>query len=125
MLFQPKFQKSSNYQQQHPYLAFTMHRLFQDPSNRAKMVNFDKEEITWNFTPKVISTYSCEPQPNNNALIYTNAERAYSSTCSSSSSIYDSLGNSGSKIISSDSLNVENDLLLEQEKGKTTSGKSV
>ena len=34
VLFRPKFQKSSNYQQQQPQWPFTMHKLSQDPSKR-------------------------------------------------------------------------------------------
>ena len=80
----------------------------QDPSKRVKMVNFEQEEITCNFTPKITITYSGNPPPNNNALIYTNAKAA------SDSSNYDSMGNSGSKIVSSDTPN----LGIEQVKGK-------
>ena len=36
VLFRPKTQKSSNYQQQQPHLPFTMHRLPQDPSKEIR-----------------------------------------------------------------------------------------
>ena len=49
-------QKFNNYQQQQPHLPFTMHRLPQGPSKRVKMVNFDQEKFTCNFTPKVTIT---------------------------------------------------------------------
>ena len=48
-------QKFNNYQQQ-PQLPFTMQRLPQGPSKRVKMVNFDQEQFTCNFTPKVTIT---------------------------------------------------------------------
>ena len=52
VLFQPKFQKSSNYQQQQPQLPFTMHERSQDPSKRVQIVDFEQEDFTCNFTPK-------------------------------------------------------------------------
>ena len=52
VIFRPKIQKSSNYQQQQPHLPFTMQRLPQDPRKMVKIVNFDQEEFTCNFTPK-------------------------------------------------------------------------
>ena len=58
VLFRPKFQKSSNYQQQQPQLPFSMHKLSQDPSKRVQIVNFEQEEFTYNFTPKIIITYA-------------------------------------------------------------------
>ena len=49
-------QKFNNYQQQQPHLPFTMHRLPQGPSKRVKMINFEQEKFTCNFTPKVTIT---------------------------------------------------------------------
>ena len=54
----PKFQKSSNYQQQQPQLPFTMHKLSQDSSKRVQIVNFEQEDFTCNFTPEITLTYS-------------------------------------------------------------------
>ena len=56
---------------------------------------------------KITITYSGNPLPNNNATIYTKPKPAHS--YKSSSSNYDSMGDSGSKIISSDPPNVENE----------------
>ena len=67
-------------------------RLPQGTSKTVKIVNFDQEEVTCNFTPKVTITYSGNPPPTNNALIYTNAKPAHPHM--SSSSNYDSMGNS-------------------------------
>ena len=50
--FRPKFQKTSNYQQQQPQLPFTMHKLSQNPSKRAQIVDFEQEDFTCIFTPK-------------------------------------------------------------------------
>ena len=58
VLFRPKFQKLSNYQQQQPQLPFTIHKLSQDSSKRVQIVNFEQEEFTCNFTPKITITYS-------------------------------------------------------------------
>ena len=58
MLFRPKIQKSSNYQQQQPQLPFTTHKLSQDPSKRVQIVSFEQEEFTCNFRPKITITYS-------------------------------------------------------------------
>ena len=68
-----KNSKIIKYQQQQPHLPFTMHRLPQDHRKMIKIVNFDQEEFTCNFTlpPKVTITYSGNPPPTNNALIYT------------------------------------------------------
>ena len=66
MLFRPKFQKSSNYQQQQPQLPFTKHKLYQDPSKKVQIVNFEQEEFTCNFTPKIIIMYSCYETPGKN-----------------------------------------------------------
>ena len=35
-----------------------MHKLSQDPSKRVQIVNFEQEEFTCNFTPKITITYS-------------------------------------------------------------------
>ena len=67
MLFRPKFQKSSNYQQQQPQLPFTMHKLYQDPSKRVQFVNFEQEEFTCNFTPKIIIMFSSYDTPDKNS----------------------------------------------------------
>ena len=67
------------------------------------MVNFDQVKVTCNFTPKVTITYSGNPPQNNNALIYTNAKPAHPYLYSSLN--YDLMGDSASKIISSDQLN--------------------
>ena len=66
VLFRPQFQKSSNYQQQQPQLPFTMHKLSQNPSNRVQIVNFEQEEFTCNFTPKIIIMYSSYETPDKN-----------------------------------------------------------
>ena len=63
VLFQPQFQKSSNYQQQQPQLPFTLHKLSQDPSKSAQIVNFEQEEFTCTFTPKIIIMYSSYETP--------------------------------------------------------------
>ena len=67
MLFRRKFQKSTNYQQQQPQLPFTMHKLSQDPSKRVQIVNFEQEEFTCNFTPKITITYSIYETPDKNS----------------------------------------------------------
>ena len=67
VLFRPKFQKSSNYQQQQPQLPFTMHKLSQDPSKRVQIVNFEQEDFTCNFTPEITITYSCYETPDKNS----------------------------------------------------------
>ena len=67
MLFRPKFQKPSNYQQQQPQLPFTMLKLSQDPGKRIQIVNFEKEELTCNFTPKITLTYSSYETPDKNS----------------------------------------------------------
>ena len=51
--FDQKFNKN---QQQQPHLPFTVYRLPQSPSKKVKMVNFDQEKFTCNFTPKVTIT---------------------------------------------------------------------
>ena len=58
MLFRPKFQKSSNYQQQQPQLMFTTRKLSQDPSKRVQIIDFEQEDFTCNFTPEITITYS-------------------------------------------------------------------
>ena len=58
MLFRPKFQKSSNYQQQQPQLLFTTRKLSQDPSKRVQIVDFEQEDFTCNFTPEITIKYS-------------------------------------------------------------------
>ena len=58
MLFRPKLQKPSHYQQQQPQLPFTMHKLSQYPSKRVQIVNFEQKEFACNFTPKNTITYS-------------------------------------------------------------------
>ena len=45
---------------------------------RLKIVNFDQEEFKYNSTLIVTITYSGNPPPNNNALVYTNAKPAHS-----------------------------------------------
>ena len=45
---------------------------------RVKTVNFDQEEFKNNSTPIVTITYSGNPPPNNNTLVYTNAKPAHS-----------------------------------------------
>ena len=35
-----------------------MHKLSQEPSKRVQVVNFEQEEFTCNFTPKITITYS-------------------------------------------------------------------
>ena len=67
VLFRPKFQKSSNYQQQKPQLPFTMHKLSQDPSKRVQIVNFEQEDFTCNFTPEITITYSIYETPDKNS----------------------------------------------------------
>ena len=67
MLFRPKFQKSSNNHQQQPQLPFTMHKLYQDPSKRVQFVNFEQEELTCNFTPKINIMYSSYETPDKNS----------------------------------------------------------
>ena len=66
VLYRPKFKKPSNYQQQQPQLPFTMHKLSQDPSKRVQIVNFEQEEFTCNFTPKIVITYSSYETPDKN-----------------------------------------------------------
>ena len=65
MLFRPKLQKSSNYQHQQPQLPFLMHKLSQDPSKR--LVNFEQEDFTCNFTPEITITYSSYETPDKNS----------------------------------------------------------
>ena len=67
MLIRPNFQKSSNYQPQQPQLLFTLHKLSQDPSKRVQIVNFEQEEFTWIFTPKITITYSSYETPDKNS----------------------------------------------------------
>ena len=43
-----------------------MHELSQDPSKRVQFVSFEQEEFTWNFTPKIIITYSSYGAPDKN-----------------------------------------------------------
>ena len=66
VLIRPKLQKSSNYQQQQPQLPFTMHKLFQDPSKRLQIVNFE-QDFTCNFTPEITITYSRYETPDKNS----------------------------------------------------------
>ena len=54
VLSRPKFQKSSNYQQQQPLLPFTIHKLYQDPSKRVQFVNFEQEEFTCILPQKLL-----------------------------------------------------------------------
>ena len=67
VLFRPKFQKSSNYQQQQPQLPFTMYKLSQDPSKKVRNVNFEQEDFTCNLTPKITITYSSYETPDKNS----------------------------------------------------------
>ena len=67
VLFRPKFQKSSNYQQQQPQLPFTMHKLSQDPSKRVQIVDFEQEDSTCNFNPEITITYSSYETPDKNS----------------------------------------------------------
>ena len=67
VLFRPKFQKSSNYQQQQPQLPFTMHKLSQDPSKKVQIVNIEQEAFTCNFTPKINITCSSYETPDKNS----------------------------------------------------------
>ena len=67
VLFRPKLQKSSNYQQQQPQLPFTMHKLSQDPSKRLQIVNFEQEDFTCNFTPEITITNSSYETPDKNS----------------------------------------------------------
>ena len=67
LLIRPKLQKSSNYQQQQTQLPFTMHKLFHDPSKRLKIVNFEQEDFTCNFTPEITITYSSYETPDKNS----------------------------------------------------------
>ena len=67
VLFRPKFQKSSNYQQQQPQLPFTLHQLSQDPSKRVQIVNFEQKDFTCNFTPEIPITYSSYETPDKNS----------------------------------------------------------
>ena len=66
VLFRPKFQKSSNYQQQQQQLPFTMHKLSQDLSKRVQIVNFE-QEFTCKFTPKITIMYSSYETPDKNS----------------------------------------------------------
>ena len=66
VLIRPKLQKSSNYQQQQPQLPFTMHKLFQDPSKRLQIVNFE-QDFTCNFSPEITITYSRYETPDKNS----------------------------------------------------------
>ena len=67
VLFRPKLQKSSNYQQQQPQLPFTMHKLSHHPSKRLQIVNFEQEDFTCNFTPEITITYSSYETPDKNS----------------------------------------------------------
>ena len=67
VLSRPKFQKSSNYQQQQPQLPFAMHKLSQDPRKRVQIVNFEQEDFTCNFTPEITITYSSYETPDKNS----------------------------------------------------------
>ena len=67
MLFRPKFQKSSNYQQQQSQLPFTIYKLSQDPSKRVQIVDFEQEDFTCNFTPEITITYSSYETPDKNS----------------------------------------------------------
>ena len=91
-------------------ISLSERKRFKSTNPPTKLVKFDQEEFTCTFTSKVTITYSSNPPPTNNALVYTNAKPKHPYLSSSSS--YDSIGNSGSKIISSDPLNLAN----EQEK---------
>ena len=64
VLFRPKIQKSSNYQQQQPQLPFKMHKLSQDPSKKVQIVDFEHEGFTCKFTLKITITYSSYETPN-------------------------------------------------------------
>ena len=44
-----------------------MHKLSQDPSKRVQIVNFEQEESTCNFTPKITITYSSYETPDKNS----------------------------------------------------------
>ena len=44
-----------------------MHKLSQDPSKRVHIVNFEQEEYTCNFTPKITTTYSSYETPDKNS----------------------------------------------------------
>ena len=67
VLFRPKFQKSSNYQQQQPQLPFTMHKLSKDPSKRVQIADFEQEDFTCIFTPEITITYSSYETPDKNS----------------------------------------------------------
>ena len=67
VLFRPKLQKSSNYQQQLPQMPFTMHKLSQDPSKRLQIVKFEQEDSSCNFTPEITITYSSYETPDKNS----------------------------------------------------------
>ena len=41
-----------------PQLPFTMHKLSQELSKSVQVVNFEPEEFTCKFTPKITITYS-------------------------------------------------------------------
>ena len=69
VILRPKFQKSSNYEQQQSQLPFTMHKLSQDPSKRAQIVNFEQEE----FTPKITIQFEEALKQ----LLYRNQRFAY------------------------------------------------
>ena len=58
---------SSKFQQQMSQLPFTMHQLSQDPSKRVQIVNFEQQEFTYNFTPKLTITYSSYETPSKNS----------------------------------------------------------
>ena len=47
-----------------------MHKLSQDPSKRVQIVDFEQEDFTCNFTPKITITYSSYETPDKN---YENA----------------------------------------------------
>ena len=44
-----------------------MHKLFQDPTKRVQTDNFEDEELTCNFTPKITMTYSSYKTPDKNS----------------------------------------------------------
>ena len=67
VLFRPKHQKSSNYQQQQPQLPFTMHKLSQDPSKRLQIVNLEQEDFTCIFTSEITISYSSYETPDKNS----------------------------------------------------------
>ena len=53
-----------------------MHYLSQDPSKRVQIVNFEQEEFTYNFTPKITITFSSyETQDKNSENSSVNDDR--------------------------------------------------